>query len=279
MEDYEGKVVVVTGAAAGIGMETALAFAGRGADIAVCDINGGGLREVQARAEEMGRRCYREVVDVSQAWQVREFSENVLRELGRVDVLVNNAGVACGGRIEGMSLDDWQWIVGANLWGVVHGCHFFYPRMIEQAGGGHIVNISSCAAFGPMPLMTAYCTTKSAVLNYSKTLRAEASLHGIGVSAVCPGFVSTGIVGTGRFFSGTRRSSPDELLARINRFFIRLNASPERVVRAVMRAVEKDRGVVRAGFEAHLVELQNRLAPRLVNSLNRRLLAFAERWL
>ena len=261
MDELDGKVVVVTGAASGIGRQTALAFARRGADLAICDIDGGGLREVQGLAEEMGRRCFKEVVDVAQAWQVEEFSRNVFREMGRVDVLVNNAGVACGGRFERMSLDDWQWIVGVNFWGVVHGCHFFYPGMIEQEGGGHIVNVSSCAAFGPMPLMTAYCATKSAVLNFSLTLRAEAALHGIGVSAICPGFVTTGITRTARFVSDTRRSSPEQFMAKVDRFFNRINASPERVVRKIMCAVEKDRGVARAGFEASMVDLGSRLAP------------------
>lgn len=160
--------MVVTGAAHGIGREIALAFARRGARVVICDIDGDGLRAVEAEVAAMGRECRREVVDVARAWQVEEFCSSVYKEFGRVDVLVNNAGVACGGRVECMSLDDWRWIIGVNLWGVIHGCHFFYPRMIEQGGGGHIVNISSAAALAPLPDIAAYCATKSGVRGFPR---------------------------------------------------------------------------------------------------------------
>jgi NAD(P)-dependent dehydrogenase (short-subunit alcohol dehydrogenase family) len=279
LKDFNERVVVVTGGAHGIGREIALAFARRGARVVICDIDGDGLRAVEAEVAEMGRECRREVVDVAQGWQVEEFCSSVYKEFGRVDVLVNNAGVACGGRVECMSLDDWRWIIGVNLWGVIHGCHFFYPRMIEQGGGGHIVNISSAAALAPLPDITAYCATKSGVQGLTETLRAEAAVHGIGVSAICPSFATTNITRTVRLVSGTRRSSPEKLKKKIDRFFRWINVPPERNAAAVMRAVEEDIGVVRVGFGSYLVDLEHRFAPGLLYRMNRGAIRFAERWL
>lgn len=279
MGDFLGKAVVVTGAASGIGREIARAFADRGARLAICDIDGRGLGELQAEVASAGRRCYQEIVDVAQAGQVEEFCANVYREMGRVDVLVNNAGIACGGRFETMSLDDWQWILGVNLWGVIHGCHFFYPRMIGQGGRGHIINIASAAGLNPFPFMSAYCVTKSAVLAISRTLRAEAALNGIGVSAICPGFVNTNIIRTAKVTCGTRRSSAEELLGTVNRLYGLVGWPPERVARAAIKAVEKDLAVVRVGFETYLVDAINRLAPRLVDRVNRQAFRFGNRWL
>lgn len=248
---------MVTGASSGIGRATSLAFARRGARLAVCDIDGEGLRSLQAEVEGMGGECYREVVDVAQAWQVEEFCANTYKDMGRVDVLVNNAGVACSGRFEEMSIDDWRWITGINLWGVIHGCHYFYPRMVDQGGGGHIVNISSAAALVPLPFGAAYCATKSAVLAISETLRAEAALHHIGVSAVCPGFVNTSIVRNARTAAGAIAPTGEEREKQA-RAWGRISAPPDKPAAAVVRAVEKNIGVVRSGFATYLGDILHR---------------------
>ncbi|MBU1671929.1 MAG: SDR family NAD(P)-dependent oxidoreductase [Actinobacteria bacterium] len=262
MDDFRGKVVVVTGAASGLGAEVARSFARRGARLELCDVDGEGLGEIKTECEAMGAEVSTEVVDVSQAWQMEEFRDNVLKRCDHVDVVVNNAGVACGGRFEDISLENWQWIVGVNYWGVVHGCHFFYPGMKER-GSGHIVNIASAAAYGPLPLLTTYCSLKAAVLSFSANLRAEGALCGVGISAVCPGFMSTSIARSMRFCSETRRSNREKLGGKVDRFMTGLKASPSRAAESVVRAVERNRFVINVGPETKLADFIWRLSRRL----------------
>jgi short-subunit dehydrogenase len=279
VDDFNGKVVVVTGAASGIGREIALAFARRGARLALCDIDGEGLRRVRDGLESLGCETFTEVVDVSQARQVEEFCENTYKEMGSVDVLCNNAGVGYGGKFGESSLDDWKWIMGVNLWGVIHGCHSFYPRMIAQGDGGHIINVASGAGLFPLPAMTAYCCTKYGVIGFSETLRAEAAAHGIGVTAVCPGFVATNITETVRMCSGTSKSSAQEVAAKVDRFFMRFGYSPEKVADSVVRAVEKNKAVVSVDNGTHLVDLAHRLSRGLLGRVVERLVRLMDRWL
>ncbi|MEW6555183.1 MAG: SDR family NAD(P)-dependent oxidoreductase [Actinomycetota bacterium] len=260
---FRDKTVVVTGAASGIGREIALAFARRGARLAVADINAGGLEKVRLELTPLAGKVYAQVVDVAIAAEVEGFCDSVYREMGRVDILCNNAGIGIGGRFEDVTLEDWEWTLGVNLWGVIHGCHYFYPRMIAQGGGGHIVNTASGAGLAPLPLMTAYCCTKYAVVGFSETLRAEAALHGIGVSAICPGIVNTPITGSARLCSGTERSTSQQLQEKIISIYARRNYTPDRVAAAVVKAVERNRGVVPVCPETYLGDWLHRASRRL----------------
>jgi len=277
MTDFTGKVVVITGAAHGLGEATAKAFAARGAKLALCDIDGEGLRQVKGVLEARGAEVMTDIVDVSQARQVEEFSERVYKEFRQVDILVNNAGVVLAGRLEDMALEDWQWIMGINMWGVVHGSHFFYPRMLRR-GSGHIVNISSAAGLIPLPMLSAYSGTKSAVLSMTRVWRAEGAMHGVGFTAVCPGVMNTNVSKSVRICSGTQRKSPSQSQEKADRFLARERYDPAKVAEAIVRAVEKNKSVVPVGFETHLVDLTNRLSRRLVDFVLRVSVRFGERW-
>jgi NAD(P)-dependent dehydrogenase (short-subunit alcohol dehydrogenase family) len=258
MKDFRGKVVAITGAASGIGRATALAFAERGADVALADIDREGLAQVDALVRGKGRRAISDVVDVAREENVGAFCELVYEEFGRTDVLCNNAGVAVGGMFEDTGLNDWRWILGVNVWGVIYGCHYFYPRMIAQGRGGHIVNTASMAALGPLPGTVAYCCTKAAVLAFSEALRIEAARHGIGVSAVCPGIVATNVGRRLRMVSGTRRTDAAGFARKVDALIRRRNYPPEDAAAAVVRAVERNEGVAPVGIEAHAVDLLHR---------------------
>jgi NAD(P)-dependent dehydrogenase (short-subunit alcohol dehydrogenase family) len=264
--DLSGKVAVVTGAASGIGRATALALAERGADLALCDLNEGGLKETADRIEALGRRAFTARADVSRAEAVSEFADATFAALGRVDILVNNAGIGVGGNFVDVPLEEWDTIIGINLKGVVHGCYFFAPRMIEAGRGGHIVNIASMAGYFATPSMSAYDATKFAVIGLSEALRAELSVHRIGVTAICPGVINTPIVHSSRMYGPLASEENRERGARV---FARRNYSPERVARGILKAVQRNRGVAPVSPEARVGYWIKRLFPWIVSGAGR----------
>lgn len=192
MKDLHGKVAVITGGGSGIGQGMAHALAARGMKIVLGDINDTRLRVVEAELAEGGTEVLPVVVDTTSAVSMQALAEATLDRFGRADVLCNNAGVVGGGDPWDGPLDMWEWVIGVNLWGVVHGVRAFLPIMRDQ-GSGHIVNTASMAGFFAMPGYVAYTATKHAVVGLSEGLYSEQqSLGGqIGVSVLCPGFVKT----------------------------------------------------------------------------------------
>jgi NADP-dependent 3-hydroxy acid dehydrogenase YdfG len=189
------STVVVTGAGSGIGRATALAFAQHGARIAACDVD---QPRLDALAAELGDRALVvRRVDVADRAQMAAFADAVHAAVPAADVVVNNAGVAVGGNFVDVGLDDWDWLLGVNLRGVVHGCHFFVRPMVARRTG-HIVNISSIFGIFPAPNCTAYVASKFAVLGFSQSLRTELAPHGVGVTAICPGMIATAIAADSR---------------------------------------------------------------------------------
>lgn len=264
--DLRGKIVVVTGAGSGIGKETALAFARRGATLALCDINEGGLAETERQIQTLGGETLARRVDVASADQMREFAAAVHGSCEAVDILMNNAGVGLGAGFLDTSLEDWDWITGINLRGVIHGCHFFVPPMVQRGRGGHVINVASGAAYVASELLAAYSTTKFAVLGLSEALRDELRRHGIGVTAVCPGLINTPITETSPL-RGPNATA--EARRRMVELYRRRNYGPERVARNILKAVQRNRAVAPISPEAWAMYFLKRLAPWAVAWLNR----------
>ncbi len=259
---FRDKVVVVTGAASGIGRATTAAFVDRGAKVWACDVDEAGLGRLE---DQHAGRVHVHRADVSRKDDVRAFRDVVERAEPAVDVLVNNAGVGLAGDIRTTTLEDWEWIVGVNLWGVIHGCHYFLPRMID-ARAGHVVNVSSVLGYVGAPDVLAYSTTKFAVFGLSESLRAELSRHDVGVSVICPGIVNTNIVKTTRY----RMKDPDGMKRRIVGLYDRRNYKPEGVAKAIVDAVQHKRDVVPVTPEAWALYYTKRLSPRLSRALGQR---------
>ncbi len=261
-----GRTALVTGAGSGIGRETALACARRGADLALCDVNEIGLAETEKIARSLGRSVLARRVDVSSADAMRDFAAEVHQAIPAVDLLVNNAGVGIGGGFLDTSLEDWRWIVGINLMGVVHGCHFFVPPMVARGAGGHVVNVASAAGYLPTELLSAYTATKYAVLGLSESLHLELARRGIGVTAICPGIINTPITRTSPMRGAAGAPGARE---RMIAGYERRNYGPERVAENILRAVQRGRVVAPITIEAWILYYLKRLAPWLVHAIGR----------
>jgi NAD(P)-dependent dehydrogenase (short-subunit alcohol dehydrogenase family) len=188
--DLEGKVAVVTGGASGIGKGIAEALKNEGAELVIADIEDGAL---QATAEDLGATGIQ--TDVASAESVGALATEVVERFGTAHVLVNNAGIGPMGRIADLTLDDWKWMVGVNLWGVIHGIHAFLPILKGNEEGGHIVNTSSMAGLVGMPGLGSYTLTKYGVLGLTEVLAKELEEDGskVGATVLCPGTIHTNI--------------------------------------------------------------------------------------
>ena len=268
VSNLAGKTVLVTGAGSGIGRETALAFARRGADLVVCDVQETGLRRTADDVIALGRKAMAHAVDVADPERMRAFADTVHAERDAVDVLVNNAGVGLGGGLLDTTLEDWEWIIGINLRGVVHGCHFFVPRMVARGRGGHVVNIASAAGYLATEALAAYSTTKFAVVGLSEALRDELQPHGIGVTAICPGIINTPITGSARLRGKAALPGAREQMIA---FYRRRNYGPERVAEKILKAVARNAAVAPVSPEAWVMYVLKRLSPSLTAWLNRRM--------
>ncbi len=260
----DGKTVLVTGAASGIGLETALAFARRGADLVICDVDEVGLAAAVERIEKLGRSVLASRVDVSNADEMKAFAEEVHQRVEAVDILMNNAGVAIGGPFLSTSLTDWNWILGINTMGVVHGCHFFIPNMVKRAKGGHVINVSSAAGYSASSVLAAYNATKFSVLGLSEALWEELQPHSIGVTAVCPGLIDTPITRNARLVGEMDKPEKREEMVQ---GYQRRGYTPERVAQNILKAVEKNRLVAPISPEAWGLYYLKRWAPWLLRRI------------
>jgi NAD(P)-dependent dehydrogenase (short-subunit alcohol dehydrogenase family) len=243
MELNGGSVAVITGAASGIGAALARAFAAAGCAVVLADVEADALAAVAGRIEG---DVLAVVTDVSDAAAVEHLADEAFARFGAVDVLCNNAGVSTFNPLVDQTLNDWRWVLGVNLWGVIHGVHAFLPRLLAQGRPAHIVNTSSLAGLASgLPQLGPYNVSKVGVVALSETLRMELAMSGapIGVSVLCPGSTGTRILATeeGEAFREAVRSTFDGPPAR----------SADEVADAVLNAVWANRFWVITSGEMH----------------------------
>lgn len=193
MTELTGKTAFVTGGASGLGLAMAKSMAARGAKLMLADIDEARLRESGLQLKAEGYEVETCICDVADAQSVQAAAEATIQAFGAVHIVVNNAGVALGGQAGQTALEDWKWIVDINLMGVVHGVETFLPLIRQNAEGGHIVNVASMAGLAASAAMAPYHATKFAVVGYTESLQQEMAGSNIGVSVLCPAWVSTDI--------------------------------------------------------------------------------------
>lgn len=254
MRQLSNRVAVVTGAASGIGRATAQALSAKGCALAIADVDEDGLAETARSIEARGGTVTRHHVDVAERARMQAFADEVIEAHGRAHIIVNNAGVTVTAKFEDHSLDDFEWLVGINFWGVVYGCKFFLPHLRAE-GWGSIVNLSSVFGLTGVPSQSSYCATKFAVRGLSESLAYELANDNIDVLCVHPGGIRTNIVRNARGQTG------DERHARMVKVFDRMPTTPERAAELIVAAIERRRQRLLITPEAKVADVFKRLLP------------------
>ena len=258
MKSFSGRVAAITGAASGIGRALAVQLAEQGCHLALSDVDEAGLAETVSMCEGHGVKVTSQRVDVASRDEVLAWAEQVVGEHGRVNVIVNNAGVAVSADVTRMSFEDFDWLLGINLHGVVNGTMAFLPHL-ERSGEGHVVNLSSVFGLVPVPTQSAYNTAKYGVRGFTDALRMELDIARSCVSAttVHPGGVKTNIVRNARFDAASIAMAGDEDpsvgFERIAR------TTPEQAAAQIIAAVRRNKRRVLVGPDAKVFDLLGRL--------------------
>jgi short-subunit dehydrogenase len=255
MKTLKDRVAVVTGAAGGIGRATSIELAKNGCAVAISDVNEAGLAETAAAITALGARVCSHTVNVADKNRMERYADEVVAELGAVHILVNNAGVSVGGTFEEQTLDDWEWLMGINFWGVIYGCKFFLPYL-KRSEEGHIVNMSSMFGLMGAPLQGSYCTSKFAIRGFSEALWTELKQDNIGVTVVHPCGVRTDIAKSMRFRN-------QEMIADGMKMIDTSPILPEHVATAIIQAIVKNKMRVLIGQTTFFIDFFKRLHPAL----------------
>src|SRR6266704_1038362 len=261
MQEIRGVVAVITGAGSGISRALAIDLAQRGAQLVLADMNSVGLEETRKLLGDAPAQTY--TVDVSKAAEVEGLAQQVQRNFGRASLLVNNAGVALFGTFAEVSLEDMEWLVRINLWGVIYGCKFFLP-MLQSESDAHIVNVSSVFGLIGPPGQTAYSASKFAVRGFSESLREELRSTSIKVTSVHPAGISTPIAENARAGLATR--AEDQAQAK-ERFKKVATIPPEHAARAIVKGILGNKNRVLIGADARRIDIIQRLMPARASSM------------
>jgi|YelNatPaOPRAMG01_1025707.scaffolds.fasta_scaffold28056_2 NAD(P)-dependent dehydrogenase (short-subunit alcohol dehydrogenase family) len=245
---FKGKKVFITGAASGIGRATAMALGKQGCRLFLADVNEAGLEETSRTIRTTGGEvCASRALRVDDYQAMRSFAEDLHRQYGAMDMVLNVAGVALFAQIEDMSHDDWQRVIHVNLWGVIHGLECFVPEMIRAGRGGHLVLVSSTAGLMGLPWHAAYAASKHALVGIAEVLRYDLRKHKIGVSVICPGAVDTGLVRTAEIH--TRNLQDTE---KLRAGFRKIAIAPEKVAQMIVQAIRKRQFMVITSWDIKL---------------------------
>ena len=252
---FADKIALVTGAGSGLGRAMCMALAREGAHVVATDIDAASAAQTAEAVRAAGGQAEGECLDVADAAAFTALVERCVQAHGRIDLLFNNAGFAVAGDVRDIPLDDWRRIVDVNIMGVVHGTRAAYPHMVARRSG-HIVNTASVAGLIEAPTLTPYAMTKAAVVSLSMNLRTEAAMHGVKVSALCPGFIQTRIYDAAK----VARVSNAEVFSLIPFKLMQVDAAAQ----AALRGVARNKARIVYPLHAKLMWTLYRISPALV---------------
>lgn len=275
MKTFQGKVAAITGAGSGIGRALAFALADRGAKLALSDIDEAKVTEV-ATLLASKTTVTAEKVDVANRDAVFAWAANVVKAHRYCNLIINNAGVALGATAEGTPIEDFEWLMGINFWGVIHGTQAFMP-LLRASGDGHVVNLSSCFGLAGIPGQSAYNASKFAVRGYTESLRQELELTKAQVSATCvhPGGIKTNILRAARLDRSMAALGLHDVEAERGSLESMFRTSADEAAKQILRGVETNARRVLIGNDARALDALVRLAPtgyqKIVSQLSLRL--------
>ena len=257
MQTLEGKVVALTGAGSGIGRALAVMLSKAGSKLALADINPDSLQETCDLLPDH-TESYCQIIDVSDPEQVQSYADATAEHFGKVDLIINNAGVFLSQAIADLSIKEMKWLMDINFWGIVYGCKSFLPYL-QQHKDAHIVNISSIFGLVASPNQAAYCASKFAVRGFTETLRQETKGTGTNVSCVIPGGIKTNIVRNGRFFNGSNEITSKK--NAVQKFEEMATITPERAAQVIINGILSNKKRIFIGPDTRLIDIASRLLP------------------
>jgi short-subunit dehydrogenase len=251
--NLDERVAVVTGAASGIGRAIAQNLADKGCHLALVDVDQSGLEETRSIVARNDRRCTTHIVDVSDKARMQALPDEVAAAHGQVHILVNNAGVSVGSFFADHTVEDAEWVIGVNLWGVIYGCKYFLPHL-KQADWAQIVNLSSLFGFFGMPGQACYSMTKAAVKALSEALWTELANTNVSVTSVHPGLIRTALIRSSRIEDPDEREKAIEMSDKYG-------TDPDKAGRLIVRGIERNKRRVLIGGDSRMSDWLKRAFP------------------
>ncbi len=267
MKDLENRVAVITGAASGIGKALASQLAAAGCRLAISDVNEKDLDALARQLRGNGHEVHSQVLDVADRQAFHDYADAIFAHYGRVNLVFNNAGVALGATVEAMEYEDFEWLMGINFWGVVHGTKAFLPYL-KQSGEGHIVNVSSVFGLVGIPTQSAYNAAKFAVRGFTESLRMELEIEGSPVSCSCvhPGGIKTNIARNARMndVSHITGADAEKSIADFEKMF---RTTADEAAATIISGVRRNRRRILIGSDAYAIDTMQRTLPTLYQRL------------
>lgn len=262
MKSFTGKVAAITGAGSGMGRTLAIRLAKEGCGLALSDISEKGLAETAELLKPYGMKVTTTVLDVSNKEAVFAWADATAKEHGKVNLIFNNAGVALSGTVPALSIEDYEWIVGINFWGVIYGTKAFLPYL-EASGEGHIINTSSIFGLASQPLMSGYNATKFGVRGFTESLRQDLEISGscVSASSVHPGGIKTNIAKTARMDASSQAVTGVDKETSIKEFEKLFTTTADKAAEVILNGVRKNKRRILIGNDARAFELLVRLLP------------------